>query len=62
MTMKGVREILCVDETHSLTTYKFYLINLIVPDDYGKGYPVAHFITNIQNGLVFNDFKHQGTL
>ena len=53
MIKNGVREFFCIDDAHSLTSYKFFVINLIVPDEYGHGYPVAHFITNKQSGLVF---------
>lgn len=38
--------VLCIDATHCTNQYKFYLINLVISDCYGKGYPVGHFITN----------------
>lgn len=41
--------ILCVDSTHCTNRYDFYLINLVVPDEFGRGYPVAHFISNRQD-------------
>ncbi|KAK3920165.1 Carboxypeptidase B2 [Frankliniella fusca] len=33
-------------------TYDFYLFNVLVPDEFGKGYTVAHFITNGQDILT----------
>ena len=42
-------KILCVDSTHCTNRYDFYLINLVAPDEFGRGYPVAHFITNRQD-------------
>nr|XP_018899574.1 PREDICTED: uncharacterized protein LOC109032085 [Bemisia tabaci] len=44
--IKGCEKILVVDATHSTNIYDFYLVNLVVPDEYGVGYPVAHFLTN----------------
>ena len=44
--IEGSKEILCVDGTHSVTAYSFYLINFVVPDEFGQGYHVAYFITN----------------
>ena len=46
MMVKGSQEILCIDATHNTNQYEYQLINLIVPDQYGCGYPVAHFLTN----------------
>ncbi|XP_046394786.1 uncharacterized protein LOC124162325 [Ischnura elegans] len=42
----GCSRILCIDSTHDTNQYKFHLLNFITPDEYGVGYPVAHFITN----------------
>ncbi|XP_046384220.1 uncharacterized protein LOC124154490 [Ischnura elegans] len=44
--IEGCGRILCIDSTHGTNQYKFHLLNLIVPDEYGVGYPVAHFITS----------------
>ncbi|GBO07388.1 hypothetical protein AVEN_170438-1 [Araneus ventricosus] len=46
MLVSNSDKVLCIDSTHKTNQYDFYLINLIVPDNYGKGCPVAHFITN----------------
>lgn len=42
----GVSKIVCIDATHNTNRYRFHLLNIIVPDEYGRGYPVAHFISN----------------
>ncbi|GBN90485.1 hypothetical protein AVEN_111572-1 [Araneus ventricosus] len=46
MLVSNSDKVLCIDSTHKTNQYDVYLINLIVPDNYGKGCPVAHFITN----------------
>ncbi|GBM68726.1 hypothetical protein AVEN_69138-1 [Araneus ventricosus] len=46
MLVSNSDKVLCIDSTHKTNQHDFYLINLIVPDKYGKGCPVAHFITN----------------
>ncbi|XP_065205568.1 uncharacterized protein LOC135835309 isoform X1 [Planococcus citri] len=38
--------VLCIDATHCTNQYKFYLVNLVISDCFGRGYPVGHFITN----------------
>ncbi|KAF8784272.1 PiggyBac transposable element-derived protein like [Argiope bruennichi] len=46
MLVKHSDKILCIDATHGTNFYDFYLLSLHVQDEYGQGYPVAHFITN----------------
>ncbi|GBM95118.1 hypothetical protein AVEN_46314-1 [Araneus ventricosus] len=46
MLVSNSDKVLRIDSTHKTNQHDFYLINLIVPDNYGKGCPVAHFITN----------------
>ncbi|XP_055940992.1 uncharacterized protein LOC129971329 isoform X1 [Argiope bruennichi] len=46
MLMKHSHKILCIDATHGTNHYDFFLLSLYVQDEYGQGYPVAHFITN----------------
>jgi hypothetical protein len=43
----GAGRILCIDATHKTNRYDFYLLNLLVPDEYNNGFVVAQFITNI---------------
>ena len=37
-------KIICLDSTHCTNRYNFKLITMVVPDEFGKGYPVAHFV------------------
>ncbi len=46
MLIKWGSNVLCVDSTHNTNKYKFPLYSLVVRDGFGKGYPVAHMITN----------------
>jgi len=38
--------VLCVDTTYCKKDGYAFLFSFVLPDGYGKGYPVAHFITN----------------
>ena len=44
--MMNNREILCIDATHGTNQYGYSLTNLLLPDEWGKGYPVGHLISN----------------
>lgn len=61
MMKEGCKVVLCVDSTYSTTEYGFYLVNMVVQDPWGNGYPVAHFITNYQDeetmALAFESLK-----
>ena len=46
MLQKHGSKIVCVDSTHSTNKYAFKLITVVVQDELGKGYPVAHLISN----------------
>ena len=46
MLKKNSDKIICLDSTHSTNQYKFKLITLLVPEEFCKGYPVAHLISN----------------
>ncbi|KAK3926099.1 Krueppel-like protein 1 [Frankliniella fusca] len=52
MLQQGAKTVVCLDFTYKITQYDFYLFNVLVPDEFGKGYPVAHFITNRQDILT----------
>ncbi|XP_039282903.1 uncharacterized protein LOC120351034 [Nilaparvata lugens] len=43
---EGASRILCIDSTHNTNRYGFYLFNLLVPDEFGKGFIVGQFLTN----------------
>ena len=46
MLYKQASEIICLDSTHCTNQYDFKLITLVVPDEFGHGYPVGYFISN----------------
>ncbi|CAL4087507.1 unnamed protein product, partial [Meganyctiphanes norvegica] len=45
----GDTRVLCVDTTYCKKQYEIFLFSFLLPDGYGKGYPVAHFLTNHQD-------------
>ncbi|KAG8227030.1 hypothetical protein J437_LFUL006650 [Ladona fulva] len=54
--VEGYTQILCIDYTHGTNQYKYHLLNLVIPDEYGIRYPVAHFLTNyIDEGILVWD-------
>ncbi|GIX72024.1 c2H2-type domain-containing protein [Caerostris darwini] len=46
MLIKHSYKIICIDSTHDTNRYGFYLLSIHIQDEYGQGYPVAHFICN----------------
>ena len=44
---------LCVDGTHGLTAYQFFLLTIMVINRYGKGLPVAWAISSRENAHVW---------
>ncbi|CAL4078084.1 unnamed protein product [Meganyctiphanes norvegica] len=49
---KSATRVLCVDTTHCQKTYEFDLFSLIIPDEYGKGFPIAYFVTNYRDEVT----------
>ena len=47
---------MCVDATHDVTAYGYYLLTMMVIDKYGKGLAVAWAITSRENGRVWELF------
>ena len=47
---------LCVDATHGVTGYGYYLLTILVVDIFGQGYPIGWCITSRENGLIWNIF------
>ena len=52
MFEKQAHKIVSIDATHKTNQYKFQLINLVVPDEFNKGYAAAHLICNREDELV----------
>ena len=46
MLVKHSSKLICIDATNGTNQYGFPLISLVVPHDFGKGYPVGHLISN----------------
>ena len=40
------QRVVCMDATHGTNTYDFYLITILVIDEFGEGFPTAWCITN----------------
>ena len=56
MFVKHSSKITCIDATHGTNQYRFPLISLVVPDDFGKGYLVGHLISNRSSEEVLTPF------
>ena len=56
MLKKNASKILCIDATHDTNQYQFKLITLLVPDEFGHGYPVASLITNTEDTSTLEIF------
>ena len=59
MFVKGAKKILCIDGTHNTNQYAFPLVNILVPDEFGKGYPVAHLISNHADEMTLRPFLEE---
>ncbi|KAI8482789.1 hypothetical protein Bbelb_394510 [Branchiostoma belcheri] len=40
------KEVICLDATHGTNQYGYKVLTLVVPDEFGKGYPVGHLISS----------------
>ena len=56
MFEKQAHKIKCIDVTNKTSQYKFPLINLVIPDEFNKGYTTAHIICNGEGELVIPFF------
>ena len=56
MCQNQAHKIVCIDAMLKTNQYKFPLINLVVPDEFNKGYTVAHLICNREDELVLIPF------
>ena len=55
----GNGRVVCVDATHGTNVYDFFLITVMVLDDYGEGVPVAWCISDREDtSLLSQFFKH----
>ena len=56
MLLKFGSEVVCMDSTHGTNVYDFYLVAILVLDDYGEGVPVAWLITNRKDASAVHQF------
>lgn len=56
MLSKFSKEAICIDSTHGTNIYDFYLITVLVLDDYKEGIPVAWLISNREDAAVLRQF------
>ena len=59
MFKKNASKIVCMDSTHQTNQYQFPLTTLLVPDEFNKGYPVAHLISNHTDELTLRSFLQE---
>ena len=46
----------CIDATHKTNQYELPLVNILVTDEFNKGFPVGHLICNRADELVMTSF------
>ena len=49
--------IICVDSTHETNMYDFFLITVLIADEFGEGTPVAWAISNREDGCILRHFS-----
>ena len=56
MFQKHAHKIVRIEATRKTNQYKFPLMNLVISDEFNKGYPVAYLICNREDELVLIPF------
>ena len=56
MLQKFGHDTICIDSTHGIDMYDFYLITVVVIDKYGEGIPVAWILSNREDAMAINSF------
>jgi len=56
MYLKFGNDIVCIDGTHGLNAYDFYLYSLVIIDEFGNGVPIAFCFSNLKSTLVYRTF------
>ena len=49
--MEFGKNIICIDATHNTNMYDFYLITIVVVDEFGQGIPVGWAIRNREEAV-----------
>ena len=52
-------KIVCIDSTHRTNQYAFSLITILVPDEFNKGYPVGHLLSNREDESTIKPFLEE---
>ena len=47
---------MCIDTTHGTNAYDFFLLSIIVIDEFGEGIPVGWMVSNREDCLVVVEF------
>ena len=56
MLNKFGNDTICIDATHGTNMYNFYLITVLVVDEYGEGLPVGRMISNREDSIALFEF------
>ena len=56
MLNKFGSDTICIDATHGTNMYNFYLITVLVVDEYGEGLPVGWMISNREDSVALIEF------
>ena len=54
--MEFGNNIICIDATHNTNMYDFYLITIVVVDEFVEGIPVGWGIRNKEDGCILTQF------
>ena len=54
--MEFGNNIICIDATHNTNMYDFYLITIVVVDEFGEGIPVGWVLSNREDGCILTQF------
>ena len=54
--MEFGNKIICIDATHNTNMYDFYLITIVVVDEFGEGIPVGWALSNREDGCILTQF------
>ena len=54
--MEFGNNIICIDATHNTNMYDFYLITIVVVDEFGDGIPVGWALSNREDGCILTQF------
>ena len=59
MFEQNASKIVCIDSIHRTNQYAFSLITILVPDEFNKGYPVGHLLSNREDESTIKPFLEE---